>query len=740
MTNADCTKHAHWAHFLRHSPLAILCDLDGTLVPFAESPEAAVPSPEVRALVSMLGSLPGVTFAIVSGRSREVLESNFPETILVAEHGTARRGRGAWEVQASDPADLAALSLRLEELCTRIAGARLERKSVSLVLHYRNTAKRQRDELTVEATALIEVFVRANPTYECSPSVMAIELRPSRACKATAVPFLRELAGAEARLLAIGDDITDESMFGALSSRDESVWVRNGDRRMSSANWVLNEPEAVVQFLSGIIAYRTGKTDLQHVPKPIARIVRSERSEALLVVSNRLPSLRNVGVGRSPNVGGLVSALRPILTERRGSWLGWSGDRMADGSPQKTHTFSDVEPPLVGIDLTETDFQQYYNGFCNGSLWPLFHCFPGRVRFAREEWNAYVRVHEAFADAALQMVDASGTVWVHDYHLFLLARSLRRKGHKGPLGHFLHVPFPPQEIFAMLPHAEEILDALLEFDLLGFHTPQHAANFLESVGAHHSARVSDDSVMHRGHKTSVGAFPIGIIAEDYQGAQDPEFAEELEGLMRSLGNSQLILGVDRLDYTKGIPERLLAFGHLLETMPEWRGKVSLVQVSVPSRADVPYYAEQRARVEEIVGRINGQFGEANWVPVRYLYRSYAASQLGLLYRIAQVGYVTPLRDGMNLVAKEYVAAQDSSNPGVLVLSKFAGAAVELKDALLTNPFDTEGMAECIDRALRMPLEERIARHAKLLATVEQRTAQVWASEFLSALASAAQVR
>ncbi len=288
----------------------------------------------------------------------------------------------------------------------------------------------------------------------------------------------------------------------------------------------------------------------------------------------------------------------------------------------------------------------------------------------------------------------------------------------------------------MFPQAEEVLDALLEFDLLGFHTPQHAKNFLEGVGAHHPARVSDDAVMYRGHKTSVGAFPIGIIAEDYQGTQDPEFAEELEGLVRSLGDCKLILGVDRLDYTNGIPGRLLAFGHLLKAIPEWRGKVSLVQVSVPSRADVPHYAEQRARVEEIFGRINGQFGEANWVPVRYLYRGYSAAQLGLLYRIAHVGYVTPLRDGMNLVAKEYVAAQDQENPWVLVLSKFAGAAVKLKDALLTNPFDTEGMAEVIDRALRMQLAERIQRHRKLLATVEQRTAQVWASDFLAALSSA----
>ena len=211
--------------------------------------------------------------------------------------------------------------------------------------------------------------------------------------------------------------------------------------------------------------------------------------------------------------------------------------------------------------------------------------------------------------------------------------------------------------------------------------------------------------------------------------------EEVEGLMRILGDAKLVLGVDRLDYTKGIPERLLAFGRMLEMFPEWRGRVSLVQVSVPSRADVPLYAEQRATIEAIVGRLNGEFGEATWVPVRYLYRSYGKQQLTQLYRAAAVGYVTPLRDGMNLVAKEYVAAQDPENPGVLLLSQFAGAAVEMHDAVLTNPYHVDGMARDLDRALRMQLDERKARHAKLLATVQRSNAVTWAEQFLDALSA-----
>jgi trehalose 6-phosphate synthase len=227
--------------------------------------------------------------------------------------------------------------------------------------------------------------------------------------------------------------------------------------------------------------------------------------------------------------------------------------------------------------------------------------------------------------------------------------------------------------------------------------------------------------------------PIGIIPASFQEPPEPSVVEEIEGLMRALGDAKLVLGVDRLDYTKGIPERLVAFGRLLETFPEWRGKVSLVQVSVPSRADVPLYAEQRATIEAIVGRINGELGEAAWVPIRYLYRSYDHGQLAELYRAAAVGYVTPLRDGMNLVAKEYVAAQDPANPGVLLLSQFAGAAEEMRDAVLTNPYHAQGMARDLDRALRMELEERKTRHAKLLATVQRSNAVTWAEGFLAAL-------
>jgi trehalose-6-phosphate synthase len=342
-------------------------------------------------------------------------------------------------------------------------------------------------------------------------------------------------------------------------------------------------------------------------------------------------------------------------------------------------------------------------------------------------------VNEAFAAAAARLVDPDVAVWVHDFHMLLLAGALRRRGHRGPIGLFLHVPFPGPDILSILPWADRMLDELLEFDLIGLHTRGDVDNLRRCVGALSPARVGDDVIEHRGRRIRVDAFPIGIVPEGFREPPEPGMAEEIAALLSAIRPSRLVLGVDRLDYTKGIPERLGAFGRLFSLFPSWRGKVSLVQVSVPSRADLPDYAEQRALVEAAVGRINGELGEASWVPVRYLYRSYPRNELSQLYRAADVGYVTPLRDGMNLVAKEYVAAQDPESPGALLLSRFAGAAVELTDAILTNPWHEEGMARDLDRALRMTLEERREQHAKLLPAVLRTTSVSWAEDFLRAL-------
>jgi trehalose 6-phosphate synthase len=730
----------HWLAVARHTPLAVLADLDGTLIPFAPTPEEARPDPELLELLGSLAALPGLRVVIVSGRPHRVLEHYFsdPSLWLVAEHGAWCRGEGAWQPTIDlDVGPVNALADQLESLAKDHPGARVERKTWSATLHYRQVRSHDRASLAVETSVAIDAFLAKHPSFERLDGNQVIEVRPSSARKSLAVGWTRRQVGPDVRIVAMGDDLTDEHLFAALGPLDEPILVRGGIPRRSHARWEVDDVPAVRRFLAFARSVRRGEaaTDVPLVPaRPPAASIPS--ADALLVVSNRLPDLRSsepLDSVRRTNAGGLVSALEGVLAERRGLWLGWGGHVVPDGD-EPGFGVDEGSPPLAWFDYKQSWLRDYYGGFCNATLWPLLHSFPGRVAIDEKTWKSYVELHGVFADAAYRYARPNDSVWVHDYHLLLLARALRARGHRGPIGLFLHVPFPSLDIFTMLPWAREIVDAMLDFDLVGFHTQGYLTNFVACAGSLLESRAGPAVIENRGHFTRVGAFPIGILPESFQEAPEPAVAADIEGFVQSLGSAKLVLGVDRLDYTKGIPGRLLAFGRLLELFPEWRGKVSLVQISVPSRADVREYSEQRATIEGIVGRVNGEYGEAHWVPIRYLYRGYTRNHLSQLYRAARVGYVTPLRDGMNLVAKEYVAAQDPQDPGVLVLSQFAGAAAEMKDAIVTNPYYTDGMARDLDRALRMPLDERKARHARLLAMVERTTAQSWATSFLEALA------
>ncbi len=732
----------HWVSLVRHTPLAILTDLDGTLLPFAPTPEEARPDPGLMTLLRSLASRPGLRVVIVSGRPHTTLERYFPDEALwlVAEHGTWYRAEGAWQPTIElAPEPIHRLAERLEEMARAHPGARVERKSWSCALHYRRMPHHARAAFGVEASVILEDFLARHPSFERIEGEQVIEIRAAAARKSFAVTWARQRLGADVRLVALGDDLTDEHLFAALSPTDEGVLVRGGVPRRTHARWEVGGVADARAFLAFIDDARSEGKRMSLSAVPLApvrpRVPSLAAPSSLLVVSNRLPDLRSsesVDPVRRVNVGGLVSALEPILAERHGLWLGWGG-RVVPDCDEPGYGVDEGSPPLAWFDYRQSWLRDYYSGFCNATLWPLLHSFPSRVVIDETTWRSYVDVHEAFADAAQRYVTPHDTLWVHDYHLLLFARTMRARGHRGPIGLFLHVPFPGPDIFSILPWAREVLGAMLEFDLVGFHTHGYVANFTACAASLLGSVAGPHVVEHSGHFTSVEAFPIGILPESFQEAPEPALVAEIQDLTRSLGSTRLVLGVDRLDYTKGIPERLLAFGRLLELYPEWRGRVSLIQISVPSRADIPEYVEQRASVEGIVGRVNGQFGEPHWVPIRYLYRGYSRAHLSRLYRAAHVGYVTPLRDGMNLVAKEYVAAQDPDDPGVLLLSEFAGAAAEMKDALLTNPYYTDGMARDLDRALRMPLEERRARHGRLLAVTERTTALSWAESFLAAL-------
>ena len=525
----------------------------------------------------------------------ERLLAAVPGAWLVAEHGGWRRGAGAWEASFDiQSQDIDSLAKELERVAASAPGALVERKTWSATFHFRRVPERERAALLVEADAVLDEWLNRVPGFEQLDGVEMLEVRPARMRKSVAVPWLREQAGAGARLLALGDDLTDEDMFRALGVADESILV--GASRQTRARWRLNGPPAVARLLQWVADVRRGEAGTDGLlPERIIAVPRVVHPAGsvyeLLVVSNRLPDLRGAVQpregGRKRNVGGLVSALEPALRTRHGLWLGWSGHTTTEDEPGPVGLDEEGQTALAWVDFPEAWHRRYYNGFCNRAIWPLFHSFPARVRFDDAEWECYRQVNRVFAKAATELVGPETPVWIHDYHLLLVARALRELGHHGPLGLFLHIPFPGVDMLSLLPWAEQILDAMLDFDLVGFHTRAHVVNFMHCVGALSPARIADDAVEHRGHRVRVRAFPIGIVPEPFQEPAEPAVVEEVAGLLRAIAPSRLVLGVDRLDYTKGIPERLEAFGRLLERYPEWRGRVALVQISVPSRADVP---------------------------------------------------------------------------------------------------------------------------------------------------------
>jgi alpha,alpha-trehalose-phosphate synthase [UDP-forming]/trehalose-phosphatase len=721
---------AEWQQLASASQLVIAIDLDGTLLPFAPTPEEARIDGDTAALLDALVATPGVTVGIISGRPRHLVEDlppRFPRIAVAAEHGVWRCADGTWEAALPPVPQLDEIEASLRQLAAKSPGTLIERKSCSVCFHWRLVAPEHHDQVAAAAEVIIDEWLETHHQLERLPEVEALEVRHRAAHKGSALSWLRGRAPTGAVMLALGDDLTDEDMFVSLREGDIGVLV-SGQPRRTQATLRLPDPSGVHRFLRWLVEARSGAWRTDAAAPDILTVTRPPQRAGeprLLVVSNRLPAAPTAD--RKREVGGLVSALLPVLAETCGIWLGWSGAERDPGLRLR------VEPgeafTRAQFDYPPTWRQRFYAGFCNQSLWPLLHGFAGRVRFVDDEWQCYVDANRAYAAMLLEAGGPGGTVWVQDFHLMLVARELRRTGHHGRLGFYLHVPFPPLDVFETMPWASEVAAALLDFDLIGLQSQRWRDNFLTTIrgllGSDAEARARDQARV----------FPVGIDPDRFAADAINQSAEpsELGSYDPMLRNRKLILGVDRLDYSKGIPERLEAFARLLERFPEWRGKVQFVQVSVPTRSEVPEYAELRSRVEALVGRINGAFGEADWTPVRYLYRSYDQATLARLYHLAAVGLVTPLRDGMNLVAKEYVAAQSEADPGVLVLSRFCGAAERMPLALLTNPYHVDGVATDLDTALRMPLDERIARNAALRVNVWQDSASAWAKSFLERL-------
>ena len=450
----------------------------------------------------------------------------------------------------------------------------------------------------------------------------------------------------------------------------------------------------------------------------------------LVIISNRVSTPGPTGGAQ----GGLAVALSAALREYSGIWFGWSGETVDQFTGQISFQQADGVTTAT-IDLEEQDVDEYYNGYANRTLWPLFHYRIDLAEYERDFAGGYQRVNERFADTVRPLVEADDAIWVQDYHLFPLGEELRKRGCGNRLGFFLHIPWPPRRLLLTLPEANELVRSLFAYDVVGFHTEEWLESFCDFAKNELGARHDEDGCLTLdGRSIRVIAAPIGIDAQEFVAlTESPRARLTCRQMVDSANGRDMIIGVDRLDYSKGLEERFYGYERFLNEHPEERKEVFLLQIAPPSRGAVESYQQIRNTLEALSGRINGAYADLDWVPIRYVNQGYSRDVLAGAYRAAKIGLVTPLRDGLNLVAKEYVAAQNPDDPGVLILSRFAGAAAQLTDALLINPYSAEEMSDAICLALKMPIEERRQRHQAMLKSVMEEDVLWWRRRFTDAL-------
>ena len=454
----------------------------------------------------------------------------------------------------------------------------------------------------------------------------------------------------------------------------------------------------------------------------------------LVAVSNRISVPKR---GAAP--GGLAVGLLAAMQARRGLWFGWDGD---------TSEIAAAEPAIVrkdgityaSIDVDQAEYKDFYLGFCNATLWPVFHYFVDGFRYNDTQYEAYQRMNQRYARHLAPLLEPDDLIWVHDYHLLPLAQKLREAGAVQPMGLFLHIPFPNIEVLRVLPVYGELLQSMLAYDVLGFQTETDVQSFRSAVAYvwGDQALTSDRTVTLGGRRVITGVYPIGVDVDTIRRESlESQSTDACKRMITGLLGRKLMIGVDRLDYSKGLVERFKAYEKFLETHPENQNRVTFLQIAPLSRSDVRAYSEIRRDLEQTTGRTNGRFADTDWTPIRYLNRNFPHDVLMGFMRAAQVGIVTPVRDGMNLVAKEFVAAQDPSDPGVLILSTLAGAARELSSAVMVNPYDARGMAHAIQQAFNMPIAERRERHQSMIDVIRQNSITAWHTSFVETLEAVA---
>jgi trehalose 6-phosphate synthase/phosphatase len=455
--------------------------------------------------------------------------------------------------------------------------------------------------------------------------------------------------------------------------------------------------------------------------------------QKIIIASNRLPirvEKRKGKLSFHPSVGGLATALSSVHDQYQWWWVGWSGTMSAS---------KEIESKFVSeyqchpIFLSKKDVEKYYQGFCNRTLWPLFHYFPRTTKYDSSEWDSYKKVNQVFCDKIVEVADPDDVIWIHDYQLMLLPDLLRKHLPKATIGFFLHIPFPPFGIFRLLPWRKELLNGILGADLIGFHTFEYSNNFLDSI----LCLLGADNKLGRIHFGNriikAGVFPLGIdFQRFFTAGKDPQVDSEIRRLRRIVGKRKVVLSIDRLDYTKGIPERLEAFDAFLENNPQWRGNVTLVLAVTPSRDNVYEYQVLKKEIDELVGRINGKYSTIDWNPILYVHQTLPFHALAAMYIMADVALITPIRDGMNLIAKEYIAAS-SNGLGVLILSEMAGAARELGEALIVNPNNKQEISDALKLALEMPADEQIVRNTAMQKRLRFYDVESWTRQFFDQL-------
>lgn len=471
-----------------------------------------------------------------------------------------------------------------------------------------------------------------------------------------------------------------------------------------------------------------------------------------IIISNRLPvqlEIEGNDVTATPSVGGLATGMKSVHRNSNGVWVGWSGLTEEEVNPdlQREVDKKLTEQQCVSVNLTQEDVDGFYFGFSNKTIWPLFHYFMEYAEFELSDWEIYKRVNKKFAEVVIDQIEEGDTIWIHDYQLLLLAQEIREQRPDVSIGFFLHIPFPSYEVFRTLPWRKELLEGMLGADVLGFHTYEYERHFLSSVQRILGHSLEFNSIVLKDRTVKADSFPMGIDYDKFEsathdnnllkGKEKSDVQLEIDRHLSRDGNTSLILSIDRLDYTKGIPSRLLAFEYFLEKYPEFKGKVRLVMLAVPSRSDVPQYQLLKNEVDQLVGRINGKYSNIGWTPIWYFYRSLPFDNLIDLYSSCDVALLTPLRDGMNLVAKEYIACREDQT-GVLILSEMTGASQEMSEALLINPNNYEEVADTIKQALEMPESEQVSRNKALQKRLKRYNVERWASDFMEALNEANQ--